>query len=870
MKNSQLKHSLALNFVLAAVIPILFLSIIVLFHLAHDTKLETEGKNQLLANTVSGQVEIFLHEPLSILENISAMLRANPTWEEKAVHQVLDLHIRDSSIFESIYLVDSQGLVINAGLPTGREEFHDDFVGINLAHLPFYKQTVTTGETTWSDTFLSIFSGKMSIALSTPVDRRILIGNLSIRSLSDFIKNLSSGQNIQVGVIDRTGTIIVHSDPLIADTLINVSNLPIIQNGFKGEESTSSFIFNNIKYIGSVIKVQGPDWLVLASQTSKETYHPVSATALFFLFGAFVAILFAILFALVKARNIIRPITEVAHRSRKIAGGDYDVSFSPSPYAELRELTHSIQEMADAVQSRETALQLSEKRFREIYNTTSEAIFIRNIQTYILVGANQAMTDLFGYSLDELKKLSISEISSGDPVFTQQKAQENIKKVLREGPQVFEWNYRRKNEESFWAEVTLKQAEIDGRQRILGVIRDITERKSFERQLVQSQKMEAIGTLAGGIAHDFNNILTPILGYVQIAMIHLKEPDKLKEDLDEVLRAVQRAKELVQQILTFSRKEGQQVSPTNISLIVKEALKLLRSSIPTTIEIRQKIDPNCGLVMANPTQIHQVLINLCTNAYHAMRENGGILGISLVPFTVDTPENLTLKNLPQGHYLQLEVSDTGHGIDKTTVSRIFEPYFTTKAKDEGTGLGLSVIHGIVKTLGGEITVYSEIGKGSTFHVYLPIIEGIIEKSATGRLEPPPGGNECILLVDDEEIILKVQKEMLTNLGYRVETYMSPDEAFQFFTEHPGFCDMVITDMTMPKMTGDVLAGKMLTLRPELPVILCTGFSEIINREKALAIGIREFLNKPVELYELAHTVRRILDLNRTAPSDTSQ
>jgi CheY-like chemotaxis protein len=376
---------------------------------------------------------------------------------------------------------------------------------------------------------------------------------------------------------------------------------------------------------------------------------------------------------------------------------------------------------------------------------------------------------------------------------------------------------------------------------------------------MQSQKMEAIGTLAGGIAHDFNNILTPIQGYVELARLNLKDPAKVKEDLDEVLQAVQRAKELVQQILTFSRQEAQQNSLTDVAVIVKEALKLLRSSIPTTIEIRQNIDSSCGQVMVNPTQIHQILMNLCTNAYHSMRDEGGILGVTLIPVTITASDNPALKNLPQGSYLQLEVSDTGHGMDKATANRILEPYFTTKKKEEGTGLGLSVVHGIIKSLGGEITIYSEVGSGSTFHVYLPMVEKNIEEKINKHREPPPEGNEGIILVDDEEMILSMQSEILSKLGYRVKTFSNPDDALQFFTSQADSYDLLITDMTMPQITGDVLAEKMRKIQPKLPVILCTGFSEIINREKALAQGINEFLTKPVELYELARTIRAVLD-----------
>jgi len=861
----QLKHSLALNFALVALVPIFLLSFIVLAHLARDANKEAREMNTLIARTVSGQVEIFLHEPLFVLQNISAVLEANGSWDAGQVRQVLDLHIRNSDLFEAIFLLTEQGIVDNVGLPEGMTDFYQDFIDVNLAHLPFYSTTVKTKEPTWSDTFLSVMSGNMSIALCVPVGGRALIGHLNLKFLSRFVGNLNSEKYLQVALVDRSGTFFVHPDPFVGETRVSVSNLPIVRDGLAGIEETARYEFNNTSYIGSVQKISGPQWLVLVSQTTGEAYHRVSASALTFLVVAFAGTIMAILFAMIKARRITGPISEAASHARLIAGGEYNVAISESPYDEIRELTGSIQEMAGAVRNREAELQMSQKRFREIYNTTSEGIFIRDTQTQRLVEANRAMTDMFGYSLDELRGLSISELSVGDPALIEKRARELFEKALQGGQQFFEWNYRRKNGETFWAEVTLKRAELDGKERILGVIRDIAERKTLERQLVQAQKMEAIGTLAGGIAHDFNNILTPIMGYVELSMLHLDNPDRMRDDLQEVLQAVQRAKELVRQILTFSRQEEQQLSPTNVAIIIKEALKLLRSSIPTTIEIRQNISPQCGLVMANPTQIHQILMNLCTNAYHAMREKGGVLGVTLAPVRITPYGTIALKELPEGTYLQLGVSDTGHGMSRETMGRILEPYFTTKKVEEGTGLGLSVVHGIAKSLGGDVTVASEEGKGTTFHVYFPVIEGDSEKIARFRSDPPTGGAESIFLVDDEDVILRVQAEMLDGLGYRVKTFTSPNDALQVFLLKPELCDLVITDMTMPKMTGDILARKMREQKPGLPVILCTGFSEIINREKALEMGMDDFLVKPVELHELARSVRRVLDRRPTNP-----
>jgi len=412
---------------------------------------------------------------------------------------------------------------------------------------------------------------------------------------------------------------------------------------------------------------------------------------------------------------------------------------------------------------------------------------------------------------------------------------------------------------SFW----VSSAPIfDEEQTFRGVVhtaKDITEQRKLEAQLRQTQKMEAIGTLAGGIAHDFNNILTPILGYAELVRGQLTAGGQAWINQGEIVKAGRRAKELVQQILTISRRSEHAQKPIEITPIVKEALKLLRSSIPSTIEIRQKIDPDCGLVMADPTQIHQVIMNLCTNAYQAMQEKGGILGVALTEVKLG-PEIYPLHlHLQPGQYLRLEISDTGHGVPPEIRERIFEPYFTTKAEKKGTGLGLAVVHGIVQTHHGHITVYSEPGQGSTFHVYLPRIDTEVTSPVEELVEENPRGTERVLLVDDEESICRMEHAMLSALGYQVTALSSSVDSLEAFRRQPDSYDLIITDMTMPNMTGSELAQKIMAIRADLPIILCTGFSELINEEKAKALGIRGFLMKPVDMKNLAKTVRRVLD-----------
>ena len=383
----------------------------------------------------------------------------------------------------------------------------------------------------------------------------------------------------------------------------------------------------------------------------------------------------------------------------------------------------------------------------------------------------------------------------------------------------------------------------------------------YERQLQQVLKIQAIGTLAGGIAHDFNNILFPIVGYTELTMDEVPDDSVAHNNLEEVLKAAHRAKDLVQQILTFSRQSGQERKPVKVQLIIKEALQLLRASIPASIEIINKIDDDCHPVMGDATQIHQVIMNLCTNAYQAMQDKGGTLEVNLSEVYVGYEETAKKIGMQPGKHLQLLVRDEGCGMDAVVLGRIFEPYYTTKEQGKGTGLGLSVIHGIVKNHRGDISVTSSPGKGTTFKVYLPITE---DAEIATELEPSNGtvkGNERILLIDDEEQIVSMEQQMLENLGYEVTARTDSTEALKEFSQQPQNFDLVITDMTMPQMTGDELAQKLLNIKPDIPVILCTGFNEDITEEKALSMGIQKFVMKPVIKNDLATTIRTVLDHN---------
>jgi PAS domain S-box-containing protein len=423
-----------------------------------------------------------------------------------------------------------------------------------------------------------------------------------------------------------------------------------------------------------------------------------------------------------------------------------------------------------------------------------------------------------------------------------------------------EFRFRHRDGHYIWIEArgSILYNEDGTSQRMLGSHIDITHRKQMEARIQQAQKMESIGNLSGGIAHDFNNILFPIIAMAEMLLEDLPQDSLEYKNAREIYKAGNRGSELAKQILAFGRQSEEKFIPVGIQKILRDVLKLSRATIPSDIEIVQNIDIGCGMVLANPTQIHQIAMNLITNAYHAVEQNGGRISVELKEEKLAFHDPLRSKLKP-GKYAKISVADTGCGMDPATVQKIFDPYFTTKEKGKGTGLGLAVVHGIVTAHHGEIRVASELGNGSRFEVFFPLMAEASKDEVSVTTLPLPTGTERILLVDDEEAILRVNCLSLERLGYQVTVRLNSREALEAFSANPDRFDLAITDMAMPGMAGDQLAKALLVIRPTLPIIICTGFSERIDQEKADAIGAKGFLMKPMVRADLARKVRQVLD-----------
>ena len=506
------------------------------------------------------------------------------------------------------------------------------------------------------------------------------------------------------------------------------------------------------------------------------------------------------------------------------------------------------------------ALIESEERYRSLFENNHVAMMLVDPENGDIVDVNPAAVSFYGWTHKELTAKSLYDINTWSTEALEKEIADAVKEKLNH----FIFKHQIADGSIREVEVYSSPIEIGGKSLLYSMIYDITQRLQTEREkeklhrmLIQAQKMESFGQLAGGIAHDFNNLLSSILGFTELALGQVSKDSDIEDDLQEVYAAGKRAKELVSQILSFARQSDETIIPIRISPIAKEVLKLIQSSTPSTIEIKQEINSD-SYVLGNSIQIHQVIMNLCSNAVHAMEKDGGILKIGLNEVNASHDINVLGKTLKADNYIELTVSDTGTGIAQENIEAIFEPYFTTKPLGEGTGMGLALVYGILERYNGGITVNSQLSKGTTFHIYLPISEQGVE-TGYHKSEKLPGGKETILFVDDEIKIAKMGERMLEAMGYSMVTMTDSVAALEQFRSNPIAFDLVITDMTMPGMTGDKLALEMIKIRPDIPVILCTGYSKNISEERAAEMGIKAFAYKPIVKADLAKIVRKVLD-----------
>lgn len=540
-------------------------------------------------------------------------------------------------------------------------------------------------------------------------------------------------------------------------------------------------------------------------------------------------------------------------------------------YEALEQRVKELEKEKKETQQMEAAFFKRQKYLESVFHYAPDAIVTLD-PSHRILDWNPGAQIIFGYTHEEAYGKDLDQLVSGPDVA--QEANDNTRKVLS-GEILKPVESVRYGKNGTPVHVIASGAPIMVDHVLMGAVAlytDITnlnqakeEKIHLEKQLKHAQKMESIGTLTNGIAHDFNNIMGIILGNTELALNDIPEGDPAYSNLEEIRTASLRASNIVGQLLSFSRKTDQNLHPIEIARVVQDVLKLMRSTIPTTIEIHQDIQLTDETILADPTQINQIMMNLCINASHAMEETGGTLGVVLEEMILDDNSGKNHPDLKRGRYVRIMVTDTGPGIDPEIIDRIFDPYFTTKGVGKGSGMGLAVVLGIVKNHGGAITVESSLGRSTRFSVLLPLAQGKAAQEAE-TIQEIPRGSETLLVVDDEISIVTVMQKMFQHLGYKVETATTPQDALDRFQSNPHYFDLVITDMTMPQMTGVKLSEKLMDIRPDIPIIICTGHSALVDEKKAKELKLAAYLMKPIHLLETARIIRNVLD-KKIADSD---
>ncbi|RLC06544.1 MAG: hypothetical protein DRH34_00425 [Deltaproteobacteria bacterium] len=712
---------------------------------------------------------------------------------------------------------------------------------------------------------------------------------VNIDDFKDSILSYKSGETGYAYVLDEEGTAVIHPK-LQGINLLQQTEFPnqFLKQIIKEKNGKIKYFWKNpdepkprekIVIFKHLPKYR---WIVASSSYVEEVFAPLNTFR-----NLLITVLISILFLSVGVTYFIstivtKPLVVLMDKLEKGTKGDFSVRMdgdTPDEFGKLSQHFNSFMDQleqnheeieAEVRKNVETRAVLVEKELelRSLFNQSFQFSGILS-PAGILEEVNQTGLDFIGCTAGDVSDKHFWQTPwwRHDP-----RAQQQLKAAVQKASKGvfvrYETTNISKNDKIKNIDLSIKPV-LNPLGEVVFIIaesRDITEykqaaleRKKMAVQMEKSQKMEAIGTLAGGIAHDFNNILSGILGYAQLAELNLDSPIKAKGHLAQIVKGAQRAAGLTQQILTFSRQTEFEKNPLKLYLVVKETLKLLRSSIPSTIEISENIVSK-EKVLADPTQMHQVIMNLCTNAYHAMGETGGILTVLLDEVDITKNRDIFDQDMTKGRYLKLEITDTGLGMDKETLLKAFDPYFTTKEVGKGTGFGLALVHAIVEEHDGYIDARSSVGQGASFYVYLPMVDQDTDANTRSKEEKVLiSGTERIMIVDDEEDIRLIIQEFLAAYGYTVVAFADSTKAFEAFEKDPDQFDLIITDMTMPQMTGGELAKNLLNVRQDIPIILCTGYSESMSEAKALEMGIRKYVQKPASTMDIAVLIREIMD-----------
>ncbi len=723
----SLKQALTLKFILLATLPLFLFAFftvkIVTGHLNHEIR----TKNLLLSRALAGEVERFLNEPLSLLNHIKSLMENENLIRPDQISEYLNVIIRHYDYFSAIQILGERGVIRHI------TPYNPDYIGADMSGQPHYQKSTEIGRPYWSPTFISQLSGQPTMTLSIPFQNGTIVGYLKLETLNRMTDKIRIESNGYAVICDQTGVIIAHRDRSFVQERLNVSNLPLIQKGLAGKEGTFQYRFRGVDKLGSIAIVPQTGWVVGFVQPVEEAFLPITQIRKIFWIGILLSAALGILLLLLSLAKTLRPLTRLMGYAESIEAGNYGLPTRLDSYTEINGLSNHLHRMAQAVQTRETALEESRKALARSKADLESAQHLAKLGSWSydpdtnIFTLSDPMDRILGRSPDSPRfvlETFFQRIHPEDREECVRLFQDALEKG-RDYERIFRFSIEDGTYRHIQTLVACQQDEQGKVIRIFGTSQDITEQKQREREretlqirLHHAQKMEAVGTLTGGIAHEFNNLLFPIIGYTEMVMEELPESSLMHKHLREVIIAAKRARDSVRQLLSFTHNSPSNKRKIRIDTLVEDVLKSMKKEIPPNIEIQRDLSLKAPEVTADAGQIHQALKHLCTNALHAMRQSGGVLTVSVSETSI-TPASPWPDGIRAGIYTLVSIRDTGHGMDAAVIKRVFDPYFTTREVGEGSGLGLSVAYGIIRSHGGYIRVQSEPGAGSSFEVLLP-------------------------------------------------------------------------------------------------------------------------------------------------------
>jgi PAS domain S-box-containing protein len=864
MAARPLRLILTLQTILVAVLPFLVMAVLGAVWFLPQIRADIEARQGLLAQSIVFQVESYLASPRAEVGHLAALLPREEQIQEH-LQDILSAHVPPDGTLGSLYVAGPQGQVRALAQAGQRPEQSRDLLDLDLSRNHLFQEVKRQGGPVWSDAFLSLVSGGLSVALGMPSDQSVVIGELRLDLLSRHFQQIISEPQQLVLVLDHRGQVLADRQGSHTAQQLNISALPLVERGLRSAQPAQGPLeFEGVEMIAGLAKAQSLDWYVLVALPRQVAYQPLWTIAGILAWALVLTLAAGVAAAVLLSRRLAGRFEVLAAHARRVTRGE-DPGLAPdSSITEFQTLGQGLEHMVAAARRREESLSLSEARLQRAQAMAHVGSWEIDLAQGAIWGSEEALR-IYGLP-SQPSVVSLKMVQGMAHPDDRQRNDQALAAMLKQGL-TYDNEFRIIRAGDGQVRFIHSLAQVVRGQagqplKVVGTLQDITqvklaqgERDRLAAQLRQAQKMEAVGTLAGGIAHDFNNILAIILGNADMAQEDAPAQGPLREMLERIQSACQRGKGLVNQILAFSRQRGRQPVATEPAIIWKETLKLLKATLPANIRIEPHLGAAGRKTLADPTELHQILLNLCANAAHAMRQEGGVLTVTLTEAQV--PEQNLPGALAPGDYLRLTVSDTGHGMDQATQERIFEPYFSTKPPSEGTGLGLAVVHGLVQGNGGAISVQSQVGHGTAFEVLLPLAAAT---AAPASVQPQAAarGTGSILMVDDEPEVLTVGSGILERQGYRVMGQTNGERAWRAFLDHPRGFDLVVTDQAMPELTGLGLAKRIRALPSDVPIILCTGFLEPRLEGEVAQLGIAEVVQKPYSRVRLAGAAQRAL------------